>query len=85
MLADRPPAIVARAGWQLVGGDFDESLAIGVGNPMTRRENLGHHDRLNSVEVLVVVNFAIYLLLNDLMLVWFDHFVCDSSVEVSTS
>lgn len=51
---------------------------------MTRRKDLCHHDGLYTMKIFVVMDLAVDLVLNDLVPMWLDHFVCDGYVAVST-
>jgi hypothetical protein len=78
VLADRPPAILARTSGQFIGRYLDQTLSIWVWDPVSRGQNFCHPDRLYAVEVFVVVDLAVDLLLNNLVCMRLDHFVGDS-------
>ena len=79
-LNNLPTSVMASLCRYLVGGNLDEALAVRVGFPVSRRENLEVVYRLYTIVVFVVVDLAEDLVLDDFVFVGFYNFVCDSCI-----
>lgn len=75
---DLPPPIVSSSCRKFIGCNLDKTLTVRIGYPMTWRKDFKIVDRLYMMIVFVIVDLAEYLVLDNLMFVWFYDFVCDS-------
>jgi hypothetical protein len=79
---DFPASVISRARGQLVSVDLNQAFAVGVGYPVSRWQHFEMVHGLHVTVMLVVVNLAEDLVLDDFVLVRLDDFVCHGYIRV---